>query len=337
MTKAFMRPVRESDLGAIHALAVQSGGGMTNLPADEKALKAKIDFAAASFASGAAKPGPEVYMTVLECDGAVMGTAGVFSQVGLKYGFVNYRINTEYYFSSHREKPLKRRVLIPTHDFTGRAEVGQLFISPDARGGGFGKLLARSRYMFIAQKPEIVADHICAELRGFRDKEGRQPFWDAVGRHFFEMEFEAADAYNAANGNQFIEDLMPRYPIYIALLPKEARDCLGRPHDSAAPAYKMLMEEGFQYNDYIDVFDGGPLVDAKVTTLRTIRESRVLTVKAVTDAEAGEDALLAAGAVTTFRCCRAKAVLDGGEIAIDAATAKALNVEKGSAVRWAKW
>ena len=86
------------------------------------------------------------------------------------------------------------------------------------------------------------------------------------------MEFEAADVANAAMGNQFIADLMPRHPIYVALLPKAARDTLGRPHDNAAPAFNMLLKEGFSFRGYIDVFDGGPLVDARIDEIKTVQE-----------------------------------------------------------------
>lgn len=337
MSLPFMRPVRESDLPAILELARRSGGGMTNLPADEKALRARIEFSCASYAKGATGPGGEVYMLVLERDGAVIGTAAVFSAIGLEHGFVNYRINQEFYYSRELGKSAVRRVLVPTHDFTGRAEVGSLFIAPEARGGGFGKLMSRARYLFIAQKPEIVADRVCAELRGWRAPDGAQPFWNAVGRRFFEMDFEEADAHNAAYGNQFIEDMMPRYPIHVDLLPQDAVACLGKPHASAEPALRMLFAEGFTFHDYIDIFDGGPLVDAKVANIKTIRESRVLTVSAVEDSIDGAEGLLAAGAVSSFRSCRAKARVDGDKIIIRADAARALNVEKGAAIRWAAW
>ncbi|GAB4516713.1 MAG: arginine N-succinyltransferase [Amphiplicatus sp.] len=338
MTKPFLRPVRESDFPAVLDLARQSGGGMTNLPADEQALRARIAFAVGSFARNASEPGGEVYMLALDRgDGQAVGTAAVFSAIGLDSGFVNYKINWTFHASKQLNKRISRRVLVPTHDFTGSAEVGSLFVSPDMRGGGFGKLLARARYLFIAQKPEIIAEHICAELRGWRAPDGSQPFWDAVGRHFFEMDFEEADVHNAANGNQFIADLMPRYPIYVCLLPPAARDCLGRPHDNAVAAYKMLLDEGFEFDDYIDIFDAGPLVEAKTKNIRTIRESRTLTVAAIAEREEGADSILAAGAVAAFRACRAKAKVAGEEIVIDRETAKALNVDKGARVRWVKW
>jgi arginine N-succinyltransferase len=332
-----MRPVREADFDDIHAMAKVSGGGMTNLPSDPKALKARIDSSLKSYAKGATKPGGEVYMLVLEKEGRVIGTAGVFSAVGLETGFINYKISTEFHFSRELKKRAVRHVLVPTHDFTGRAEVGQLFISEAARGGGYGKLLGRSRYMFIAQKPEIIADHVCAELRGWRAPDGSQPFWNAVGRRFFDMEFEEADAANAANGNQFIEDMMPRYPIYVDMMPEDARACLGKPHDSAIAALKMLFEEGFVYNQYVDVFDGGPLVDARVKNIRTVRRSKLLTISAVADVPDGTEALLASGAVATFRCCKGQARVDGDLITIDREAAAALNVENGVQIRWAPW
>ncbi|MEX1072974.1 MAG: arginine N-succinyltransferase, partial [Chloroflexota bacterium] len=47
-------------------------------------------------------------------------------------------------------------------------------------------------------------------MRGWRGPKGEQPFWESLGRHFFEMDFVAADHHNAMHGNQFIQDLMPR-------------------------------------------------------------------------------------------------------------------------------
>lgn len=337
MSIAFLRPIRLADFDAVHGLAQKSGGGMTNLPQDANALKARIELALSSYEKNAQAPNGEVYTIVLEKDGQVIGVSAVFSAIGLQAGFVNYRINHEFYSSKELGKRIVRRVLIPTHDFTGAAEVGSLFVSPAIRGGGYGKLLARARYMFMAQRPHAFAERVCAELRGWRAPDGTQPFWNAVGRHFFEMGFEEADAHNSAHGNQFIEDMMPRYPVYAALLPKDARDCLGKPHENAVPAYKMLLAEGFAYNDYIDIFDGGPVVDTKVRDIKTVRESRLLKLTAIAEVEEGGDALLAAGELAAFRCCRAKARIEGEEITVGRAAASALKVEPGAMVRWAAW
>jgi arginine N-succinyltransferase len=293
---------------------------MTNLPSDPDALRARIAFSCESFDADAEEPGREIYMLVLEADGKVLGTAAIFSAVGLDHGFVNYRINKTVHVSKQLKKRIERRLLVPTHDFTGCCEVGSLFLSSHARGAGFGKALAKSRYLFIAQHRELIADPVCAELRGWRGPHGEQPFWDALGKPFFDMEYEAADVANAAMGNQFIADLMPRHPIYAALLPPAARDILGKPHDSAMPAFNMLLKEGFAFRGYIDVFDGGPLVDAHIA-----------------DPGAAPEMLIAAGRLKTFRVVRAPAKTDKDAIVIGADTARVLGVKKGAAVRAVAW
>lgn len=337
MTIPFIRPVKADDFDQLRDFARVTGGGMTNLPDDDKALKSRIRRAVDSFRATAEKPGDEVYMMVLEQDGKILGTTGVFAAIGLKEGFINYKLIDEVHYSEEFGKTTRRTVLMPSHDFTACAEVGMLFVSPDARGGGWGKLLARARYLFIAQKPEIIAEHICAELRGWRGPNGEQPFWESVGRHFFEMDFEKADLHNASNGNQFIQDLMPRHPVYTVFLSPEARACIGRPHDSARAAYDMLIAEGFEWDQYIDIFDGGPLVDAKTNQIRTIRESRQRRVFALGAVDEGETMLMAAGAVASFRCVRAKGQIDGESLIIAKETAKALNVKPGDSVRCVAW
>ncbi len=337
MTVPFIRPVRPEDYQQLRAFAKLTGGGMTNLPDDDEALRERIDHAVGSFASGATAPGGEVYMMVLEKDGRILGTTGVFSAIGLKQGFINYKLIDEVHYSAELDRTTRRTVLMPAHDFTACAEVGMLFVAPEGRGLGAGKLLARARYLFIAQKPEIIAEHICAELRGWRGPNGEQPFWESVGRQFFESGFEEADLHNAMYGNQFIQDLMPRHPVYTVFLSSEARACIGRPHDSAKPAYDMLIAEGFEWDQYIDIFDGGPLVDAKTSQIRTIRESKVKRVFATGNVEKGATMLMAAHAVSDFRCVREKAQVDGDSLIISKETAKALNVKVGDSVRCVGW
>ncbi len=337
MSNAFIRPVRLDDFDQILALAKKSGGGMTNLPPEEAALRPRIEFACRSFESNSDEPGGEVYMMVLEVDGKVMGTSAVFSAVGLDHGFVNYRINKTVHASKQLKKRIERRLLVPTHDFTGCGEVGSLFLSPDARGSGYGKFLAKARYLFIALHRDLVASPVCAELRGWRGPNGEQPFWEAIGKPFFDMEFEAADVANSAMGNQFISDLMPRHPIYVTLLPEAAREILGKPHDGAAPAFNMLLKEGFAFRGYIDVFDGGPLVDAEIDNIQTVRKSKTLSVAKIQDVGEAPLMLIAAGRLTTFRTARASATVDGDKIILGQMTAKTLGVSEGDQVRAIEW
>src|SRR3546814_14625320 len=76
------------------------------------------------------------------------------------------------------------------------------------------------------------ADRVLAELRGVIDERGGSPFWDGVAGRFFGMGFQEADYFNAINGNQFIADLMPKHPVYVAMIDEHARAVTGVAHPS---------------------------------------------------------------------------------------------------------
>ena len=169
-------------------------------------------------------------------------------------------------------------------DLEGASEVGGLFLHPGERAGGLGLLLARSRYLFIRRHRARFADRVLAELRGVIDEAGGSPFWDGLAGRFFGMNFQQADEFNAINGHQFIADLMPKHPIYTAMLSDTARAAIGLPHPSGRAAMRMLENEGFAFENYIDIFDGGPTMTARTDQVRTIRDARDATVDAVGDA-----------------------------------------------------
>src|ERR1044071_8095475 len=108
------------------------------------------------------------------------------------------------------------------------------------------------------------------------------------------MTFQDADYFNAINGNQFIADLMPKHPVYVAMLNDDARAVIGLPHPSGRAAMKMLEAEGFRHEGYVDIFDGGPTMTARTNDVHSIAEARPASV-AVTDLDIGERAILATG------------------------------------------
>src|SRR6202012_5011720 len=117
-----------------------------------------------------------------------------------------------------------------------------LFLAPAYRKDGNGRLLSMSRFLFMAEHPDYVDPTIIAEMRGVVDDQGHSPFWEAVGRHFFDIDFPTADYLSMVN-KRFIADLMPKHPIYITLLPREAQAVIGKVHDQTEPAMAMLQQE----------------------------------------------------------------------------------------------
>ena len=102
------------------------------------------------------------------------------------------------------------------------------------------------------------------------------PFWDSLGKHFFQMPFAEADKLTTLTNKQFIADLMPRHSIYTSLLSKKAQSVIGKPHRSTKRAMKILEAEGFNFSHYVDVFDAGPTIEANLKQVRTIKKSKVL-------------------------------------------------------------
>ena len=275
-----IRAARPSDLQSIYEMAKLTGGGFTNLPPDRQALSAKLERAAAGFASEKEYPADELYLMVLEDldSGEVRGTCQIFGQVGQRWPFYSYRIGTDSKHSEQLGRTFHAQVLMLSNDLNGASEVGGLFLHPAARAGGLGLLLARSRYLFIARHRARFGDRILAELRGVIDEAGGSPFWDGVAGKFFGMNFQEADQFNAVHGNQFIADLMPKHPIYTQFLSAEAQAVIGEVHPQTAPARAVLEKEGFRYRNYIDIFDGGPTLECDIDRVRAIRKSRLVEV-----------------------------------------------------------
>ena len=269
-----VRPAGSADLGAIYEMAKLTGGGFTNLPADKGSLAVKLERSEDAFSRDEGAPHGDLFVFVLEnvATGQVRGTCQVFSRVGLGEPFYSYRIGTLTQTSPELGKTFRADMLTLCTDFEGSSEVGGLFLHPNERAGGLGVLLARSRYLFIRLHRDRFADRVLAELRGVIDEAGGSPFWDAIAGRFFGMNFQEADTFNAAHGTRFIADLMPKTPIYTAMLPESARAIMSVPHPSGRAAMRMLEQEGFSHDGYVDIFDGGPTMSAATDRIRTIRE-----------------------------------------------------------------
>lgn len=329
-----LRAARRSDLEALYEMAKLTGGGFTNLPPDRNALTTKLERAASAFANQGDELADEQFVLVLENvqTGAVRGTCQLMTMVGQQWPFYSYRLNTLTQYSQELDRTVRAELLSLVTDLEGSSEVGGLFLHPNERAGGLGLLLARSRYLFIAMHRMRFADRVIAELRGIIDERGGSPFWDGVAGRFFGMSFQEADYFNAINGNQFIADLMPKHPVYVSMLDEDARSVIGVPHPTGRAAMRMLENEGFHYDGYVDIFDGGPTMVARTDEVTSVKGGVSAEVTGCTLAE-GERAILATGRLDNFRACYGARALDGeGGIAIDAASADALDIKEGDMV-----
>ena len=330
-----IRSARADDLQALYEMAKSTGGGFTNLPPDRKSLTAKLDRAAAAFGRSDDEIADDLFVFVLEntATGDVRGTCQIFSQVGQKWPFYSYRMGVLTQHSGELGRTFRAELLSLTTDLEGSTEVGGLYLHQGERAGGLGMLIARSRYLFIRNHRARFSDKTLAELRGVIDEAGGSPFWDGVAGRFFGMNFQQADEFNAVHGNQFIADLMPKHPVYTAMLPETARAVIGIPHPTGRAAMRMLELEGFAWESYIDIFDGGPTMTARTDQIRSVREAKDALITKVDnhlgDHKAGDKMLLACGRLDEFRAAYGWLSENAEGIAIDPQAAALLRVQPG--------
>lgn len=275
----------ESDIDQINFLAKNSGVGMTTLPKNKNLLSKRVLWSVNSYQKEVQQPEDEYYLFVLEDQQSnkIVGTSAIEARIGNSVPFYSYKVSKRTRICHSLKIKNNYEVLSLVNDNQGHSELCTLFLMPEYRKHNNGLLLSKARFLFMAQAPQRFAPIIIAELRGMSDEKGQSPFWTHVGEHFFHMPFAKADALTLATNKQFIADLMPRNPIYVSLLPKEAQLVIGQPHPATLPAMNILLKEGFRYNKYIDIFDAGPTIEAPVNEIRSIKNSRVMKIKNICD------------------------------------------------------
>ncbi|MCG8911159.1 arginine N-succinyltransferase [Pseudomonas sp. DP-17] len=328
-----VRPVTSADLPALFDLARSTGTGLTTLPANEQRLQHRVSWAEKAF-RGEAERADADYLFVLEDDsGKVVGISAVAGAVGLREPWYNYRVGLTVSASQelgiHREIP----TLFLANDLTGQSELCSLFLHADHRAGLNGRLLSKARFLFIAEFRELFGDKVIAEMRGMSDEDGRSPFWESLGRHFFKMEFSQADYLTGVGNKAFIAELMPKFPLYTCFLSADAREVIGRVHPHTEPALAMLKAEGFSYQGYVDIFDAGPAIEAPTEKIRAIADSQSLVLAIGTPGDDAEPYLIHNRKREECRITAAPARVAAGSLVVDAQTAKRLRLSAGASVR----
>lgn len=333
-----VRPVTLEDHDEILALAHLAGIGMTSLPPDPEVLSRKIKRAVRSFAGEPEHPQDEAFLFALEDTEVkrIVGTVGIVAHVGIQRPFYSYKLSTIVQASEKVGVYSLNRVLHMVNDYTGASELGSLFLAPDYRRDGIGRFLSRCRHLMLAEFPQLFSDIVISEIRGVQDLKGESPFYNNLARHFFQMDFKHADFIYATQGGQFIADLMPRYPIYVKMLPQDAQAVIGVPLEASLPAKKMLEQEGFTHEGYVDIFDAGPTMQCERDQIRTVRESHKMPVKVIANVNDDAIYMVANTGLRDFRMTRTPLGISAGGVVLPPSAAEVLRVRVGDEVRVAQ-
>ncbi|MCG8911160.1 arginine/ornithine succinyltransferase subunit alpha [Pseudomonas nitroreducens] len=331
-----MRPAQVADLQQVQRLAADSPVGVTSLPDDAERLREKILASEASFAAEVSFNGEESYFFVLEDSetGRLVGCSAIVASAGFSEPFYSFRNETFVHASRELKIHNKIHVLSLCHDLTGNSLLTSFYVERDLVNTPIAELNSRGRLLFMASHPERFADAVVVEIVGYSDEQGESPFWNAIGRNFFDLDYTEAEKLSGLKSRTFLAELMPHYPIYVPLLPDDAQEAMGQVHPRAQITFDILMRDGFESDNYVDIFDGGPALHARTSSIRSIAQSRQVPVRIGEGAKGSRGYLVTNGQLQDFRAVVAE--LDwvpGKPVTLNQQTAEALGIGEGASVR----
>ena len=289
-----VRPVALTDIDALEAMAAVTMPGVHTMPRTREKIVQSVERSLASFAAHVDIPSEESYLFVLEHvleqsgSGAIVGTAAIHASAGSNGTYFSFRNDVIQQVSRDLNISHSVHALTLCSELTAYSQLSGFFVSNRASAGLEAALLSRARLLFAVLAPHRFADRFFVPLAGVTDQDGQSPFWEALGRKFFKMDFLAAERIiGGARNRTLIVELMPHYPVYVPLLPGDAQAVMGQIHGDGELAFNLLTEEGFEADDYIDIFDGGPILQAHKNALRSFSGSLV---RQVAQAEPGKSA-----------------------------------------------
>jgi len=327
-----IRPAKPEDLGKLVEFSQESGYGVTSLPRSSAVLEKRLYASTAAFQEKFILPTHETYQFCLEWEGNVIGTSCIVSRVGMTETFYAYHLLFEPHVCTYLNVDTRQPVLHFTRARKKPTEIGSLFLSKFFRHKDFGKLLSLCRFLFIATFRNRFAPMVIAELRGI-NRDGYAPFWEAIGRVFFQIDFVKADLLRMEH-HACIEDLFPKHPLYLHMLPIEAQNVLGVTHGDTVPAQKMLEKQGFKMSHYFDLFDGGPHVYSPTDEIHAVRESREIVIDSLKPHLQQNKHAFICNTRLEFRATLAPLFIENGRAVLHPEVAAQLLVQPGDTIRY---
>ncbi|MES3022622.1 MAG: arginine N-succinyltransferase [Pseudomonadota bacterium] len=273
-----VRPVELTDIAGLEALAAVTTPGVHTLPRTREKIGAAVELSIASFSAHVDIPSEESYLFVLEQLGSreIVGSASIFASAGSNGTYFSFRNDVIQQVSRDLNISHSVHALTLCSELTAYSQLSAFNMRNRESAGIEGALLSRARLLFAVLAPHRFSDRFFVPLAGITDSAGQSPFWDALGRKFFKMDFlDAERVIGGARNRTLIVELMPHYPVYVPLLPGDAQAAMGQIHPDGEMAFNLLTEEGFEADDYVDIFDGGPILQAHKNSLRSFTGSMV--------------------------------------------------------------
>jgi len=286
-----IRRSKADDLGTFVKLAKMVH--FINLPADKDIISEKIARSRQSFRAvhddtsldvrtqdRSAVGSSPVFMFTIEdsTTGNPVGTSMIVARMGGPgHPNICFELTKKHFFSDDLQQGTSHTLATLVLDESGPTEIGGLILGPSSRRhkAKLGKQISLIRFHYMGIHRKHFADRVLAEMMAPITPDGHNTLWEYLGRRFINLSYDEADKF-CQRSREFMTALLPREPIYLSLLPPEARKLVGQVGPDTVPARRMLEELGFKYTNRIDPFDGGPHLEALTDQIPLVRSTRVL-------------------------------------------------------------
>jgi arginine N-succinyltransferase len=334
-----VRSIKQSDFAHFVFLAQQAHLGFYTLPKEPALLQKRLEHSLLSFKKEVSSPDNELYIFVAEdtATGKLIGVSAIASTTGGNEPLYFFRRELQFIHSPLTAVTKKLELLSPVSYVRGPSELCSLFVLPNSRKSGSGRLLSLSRFLFIAGYPERFTASLMAELRGLITETNSNPFWEGIGRHFLNVSFEEVHQM-LQQGRSILREFQPKYPIYISLLPESVQKCIGLIDPLTEGAFRMLQKQGFVITDEVDMLDGGPKLRAQKTLVDAVAKSSLARVAGIQSSLEEASICIAANTSCDFRACYAEVRQETNkDVIICEEAAQALLLQKGDVIRTYKF
>jgi arginine N-succinyltransferase len=254
-----IRPAAAGDVGGLIPLLPAPGQGVSLLPPD------------------AGNNRREWLLVAVHGPGeAVAGCVRVRRAIGLDRPRFWYHVGCAVHAAPELELFHRQRTLLLGNDLTGAWEIADLAcdvatLGTEAQVILLRRLLRAALALIVRQRAASTSaagePTVICELPGLRDAAGQSPFWQSLGRHFYDGDpLLAAERFGPA-WKTHVAALLPHEPLLVSFLTGEAQAALGRPGRSAEAAARVLHEAGLRAGRHVTLDDAGPVYEGDLDLL----------------------------------------------------------------------
>ncbi len=200
--------------------------------------------------------------------GAPLACLRLVQHLGLELPRYSYHVGRVVHAAAELGLFCTQTTLLLGNDHSGDSELADLACAP---GLPFElqvaclTVLIQAALQRIQAQPAHHAERLIVELAGSSDEQGRAPFWQGLGAHFYASDPLAAQAKWGDAWRSHLAALLPRQTLYLSFLSEAAQTALAQVGAPAKPAAAALAMQGFGYSQHVRVDDGGPIWALRLT------------------------------------------------------------------------